>query len=403
MKAQKIRRSLWLVSLLLGAAVVGVGALAVLTKPAEARDVGARAKKVMDEYRIRQPRPVLEASVKEEDLKQQILRPEWKPLPYYPYAGPRIPEPKAPTVVETVKEEGPKDLAAIGRVSAPLLFTPPVAGETIAKDTVVFWEFSADKKKLAFVPGEWIRANKDAPKRFLLVDVVREAPGVSRFRLLYDVYEVPGDDSKVRRAELLYDGEPKVTDKDEEIMPGTRKKPVVATPAPGTGATTEGTPGTTAATTGTAPVAPVEPVVAPTSDPDDWKPTIRTVNSGRRDIEFDENTFTKWKGKKIEDVLDNVRTENYSKGGVQGVQIFPLDGNDMASKFDVRRGDVLVSINGQGVKSKDDAIRIARAIPPDTGRVTVVVDRDGRQITYNVDPRDPKTRRSAAGLVPGGR
>jgi hypothetical protein len=399
MKAQKLRRTFWLASLLLGAGVAGVAALIVLTKPAEAKDAVTSARQAMANYTKLQPRKILEAPVKEEDLKREILRPDWKPLPYYPYAGPRIPAPKAPEVVETRKEEGPKDLAATGRV-ATLIYDPPNDGQQVAVDTVLFWEFT-DKKKLAFVPGEYIKASKTAPDRFLLVDVEREAPGVSRFRILYDVVEVPGDASKNRRAELIYDAEPKITDADEKIMPGSRK--LAAPPAPPTppaDGTTPAPAGAAPATTGVTPAAPVEPAPAATaSDPDDWKPTIKTVSSGRRDIEFDENTFKKWKGKKIEDVLENVRTENYDKGGVQGVQIFPLDGNDMAAKFDIRRHDILISINGQGVKSKDDAIRVARTIPPDTDRVTVVIDRDGRQITYNVDPRDPKNRRAAASLV----
>src|SRR5262245_60446118 len=152
MKAQKLRRTFWIVSLMLALGVAGIGALVLLTKPAEAKDVVARAKAKMDEYKTMTPVKVIQAPVKEEDLKKEILKPDWKGLPYYPYAGPRIPAPVKEVPKEVVKEEGPKDLAAIGRVSM-LLFTPPPQGETIAKDTVVFWEFSADKKKVAFVPG----------------------------------------------------------------------------------------------------------------------------------------------------------------------------------------------------------------------------------------------------------
>jgi hypothetical protein len=373
--------------------VAAVGALVLMTKPAEAKDVVARARAVMDEYKTKQPVKVLQASVKEEDLKKEILRPDWKgPPPYYPYAGPKIPAPEVKQAVKPVVEEGPKDLAAIGRVSM-LLFTPPPAGETVAKDTVVFWEFSADKKKVAFIPGEAIRPNKESPERFVLVDVVRISPDVSRFRLVYDVYDDPKDKTKVRRAELVYDGVAKPTAAEKKILPELEEKPVEPTPAvAGTKPAAAGT------TTGTAAATPAEPEPTASNDPKAWKPEITTVNSGRRDVRFDEATFRHWKGKKIEEVLENVRTENYNKNGVQGIQIFPLDGNDMAQKFDVKRGDVLVSINGQGVKSKDDAIRIGRSIPPDTDRVTVVIDRDGRQITYNVDPRDPKNRRAAGAL-----
>jgi hypothetical protein len=395
MKAQRIRKTLWLASLLLGAGVAGIGALVVVQKPAEAKEPIAKAKKVMEDYRKRTPTQVLQPSVTEEALKKEVLRPEWKGLPYWPYAGPKIPAPKPPEAAKPAVVEGPKDLAAIGRVHS-LLFQPPSEPGAIAKDTIVYWEFSADKKKVAFVPGEYVVPNKDAAKRFKIVDVIREQPDLSRWRILYDVYEVPGDESKTRRAELIHDNEPKVTDADEKIMPGSRK-PVPAAPAAGT-ATKPGA-DTGAVTAGAPKVKDDQITVVEATDPNDWRPTIRTKNSNTREVEFDENTFNRWKGKKMEDVLENVRLENYDKGGVKGVQIFPLDGNDMADKFDIKRNDVLISINGQPVTSKDDAIRVGRSLPKDIERVTVVIDRDGRQITYNVDPRDPKTRRSAATLV----
>ena len=53
-----------------------------------------------------------------------------------------------------------------------------------------------------------------------------------------------------------------------------------------------------------------------------------------------------------------------------------------------------------GSEATMHAIRIARGIPPETARVNVVLDRDGERLTYEVDPRDPKTRRAAATIAP---
>jgi hypothetical protein len=136
-----------------------------------------------------------------------------QPLPAPPFATARTSQ-----VVALPGEVAPTELAAIGRVSM-LLFTPPSEGEKIAKDTVVFWEFSSDKSKVALVPGDWIRPKNASSERFKLVDVVRVAPDVSRFRLVYDVFEDPSDKTKSRRAELFYDGVAKRLPRDGCVLP----------------------------------------------------------------------------------------------------------------------------------------------------------------------------------------
>lgn len=52
---------------------------------------------------------------------------------------------------------------------------------------------------------------------------------------------------------------------------------------------------------------------------------------------------------------------------------------------DLRPGDVLVSIDGQPVSSKADAMRVVEGIPP--GRVVeVVIDRKGERVTLEAGP-----------------
>ena len=70
-------------------------------------------------------------------------------------------------------------------------------------------------------------------------------------------------------------------------------------------------------------------------------------------------------------------------------ELVPID--DVS--FDVRKGDILVSINGQKVASRADAVRIARSLGKDVKVVTVVIDRRGKLVTYRVDAQDPRNRR----------
>ena len=64
----------------------------------------------------------------------------------------------------------------------------------------------------------------------------------------------------------------------------------------------------------------------------------------------------------------------------------------------MKPGDILVSINDKPVQSRSDAINVVQQIDPNTDRVKVVVDRRGRLLTYNIDPRDPKTIRAGRAL-----
>jgi S1-C subfamily serine protease len=95
-----------------------------------------------------------------------------------------------------------------------------------------------------------------------------------------------------------------------------------------------------------------------------------------------------------------VKTEDAkdAKGDPKGVRFTGVGEGSLASKFDVRPGDILKSINGKPVRSRSEAIEVVKGLPKDTTLVAVVIERDGRDILYNVDPRDPKTR-SAAGKV----
>lgn len=401
MKAQRIRKGLWLSSLVLGAGVAALGAMYALQKPAEAQGLVAKGKAAVEEYRGRQPKPVLVPPVKQVDLETYVRKPEWKgargETRYYPFAGPKVPSPELAKPPEETKVEGPKDLEAIGHVQF-VIFVPPVKGQTTAASATVFFEFNGDKPlRRAFNPGDWLRPYEKDAERFLLVDIIPEG---TKYRVLYEVREPGADVAKARRAELTWESEPPLDQKIRDIVKSGAE---AATPKPGGsgGAAPGPAPAGGAAAGGKGTAVTVVGPEAPTAAAD-WGPAVTSVSANEKHFDFTDETVKRFTGKKPEevfnDVLKNVRTESYDKGGVKGIAVFPAENDEMAQKFDVRRGDVLVSINGNPVKSKDDAISIAKRLPADTTRVTAVIERNGRQITYVVDPRDPKTRRAAAGL-----
>lgn len=385
MKAQKIRRTLWLLNLAAAAGVVAVGARAALYEAPSAQATTAWAEEALKEYRQRQPARIVQAAVKVEDVQSVFLNPEWKER-WFPYTGPRIPPKAEPTRAEVEVPKGPTGLEAIGRVRM-LLYRPVASG-----GSVLTWEFT-DKRSEVFKVGQFI-VQKGQPGRFKLVDVVRLEPGKARWNLLYEVYDDPKG-KPVSSGQLLYDAEPKPrADGPIRIQrkpePGTGSAPAAAAgaaPGPAAGAA----PGSVTVVGGEAPA----PGAAR-----EWKPTVRDLGRGRRRIELDEDAYAALGDKSVEKLIEEVRTEPFNEGGVRGLRVFPQGAGAIADKFDVRRGDVLVSINGQPVASRDDAIRIARGIPRDTPSVSVVLDRDGERLTYEVDPRDPKVRRAAATVAP---
>lgn len=390
MKAQRFRKILWTLNMALGAGVAGVGALLVLDKPVEANlQFLAAAKK---EYEGKSAQPILKPALSEKEVREVLLRPEWAELPYYPFVGPKPPPKKEKVEKPVERVQGPTGLETIGRVRV-MMYVPPEASGQVARSSSILWEFT-DKKTKSVSPGDFV-SRKDEPQRFKLIDVVQVTD--TRYRLLYEVYDDP-QGKPVTSGEMVYDNTPKPSDR---ITGVTVEAPVeAAKPAPAAGAPAPAAPG--AAPTGYTVVGPeagAQPA-ATAAAPGEWRARVTPTSSNRRRMEFDEGAFNHLKGKTVDQVLENVRTEEYNRGGVQGLQIFPAGDTSMADRFDVRRGDILIAINGQPVKTRADAIRVAQALPKETSLVTVEVDRDGKRLFYDIDPRDPKTRRAAAGIAP---
>ncbi|MDA1194598.1 MAG: PDZ domain-containing protein, partial [Planctomycetota bacterium] len=129
----------------------------------------------------------------------------------------------------------------------------------------------------------------------------------------------------------------------------------------------------------------------------DLKPEILTNQNNRNEkaIVFDKNTYRYFQGRNAKAIAETIKTQeavDQASGKVIGLRIVGFDDEAPASAFDVRKGDILVSINGQRVTSRADAVRLAESLKEAT-LVTVVIDRRGQLVTYRVDPQDPLNRR----------
>jgi S1-C subfamily serine protease len=131
---------------------------------------------------------------------------------------------------------------------------------------------------------------------------------------------------------------------------------------------------------------------------EDVKPKIEWESYNKARIEFNQDTFDYFRSRDPDTVAKSVKTQvakDKKTGKTLGLKITSMGPNSPAEKFDVRPGDILVSIDGKPVESRSDAVNIIQGMSKDVSRVTVVIDRNGRKITYVIDPRDPKTRRAA--------
>ena len=410
MKPHSLRRGLWLANFVLGAAVLGVAAwfalkvrpavAQVTNRPANARP--AEFEKLRKEYegqrlsglKWKPAMPVTDA-----ELRQVILRKDYeaKRPRHWIFSGP-LPPPD--TVDAGPVETGPpppQGLEVLGSISS-IIYLPP-------KGSVILFDFSG--KSDAFSVGDFVRKSDDDPKRFKITGVKEIRPRV--FEVAYDI--MGKDTEKAERsATLLYDqsggdggyadflrpegegkgGAPAVVPAGEQPKPtaeaGEAEKPA-AKDEKGWVKGGEKEPE----------VVDVAGASADNLTLQDLKPEIEynPSNRNQRAIKFDDNSYRYFRGKNAKSVAETVKTSvaKDTSGNVIGLRITGFAEDAPADVFDVRRGDILVSINGQKVASRADAIRLAESLSPEK-LVTVVIDRLGKLITYRVDPSDPKTRRS---------
>jgi hypothetical protein len=402
MRAHSLRRTLWFANALLGAGVVGLAAwFFLVVRPATAdpaRLKVAFASEELEKYKRRPNAARVENAPVSNDEIKTIDRPEYQKLSYWIFSGPMPPEP-APDRGPVVEAPKPTGLETLGKPDH-IIWMQADPGQPVAERSVVAWQF-LDKKIGRFMPGEFIR-QQGQPERFKLVDVRRPDPAVNVYEIVYDVHDDPKGAAVKSAVVLPHDARAKRSEKD----PIRDVPPAGAAPAPG--ATAEKpvaeAPSVERGVVPGAP-APVAAADGPRPEPrfEEIRPEVRGRGTDRVEIDFDQATYDFVRGKSVESFAEKVKTTpavDPKTGKPLGLRITGLDAQSPAQRFDVRPGDIVVSINGQPVRDRDEIIAIVQRMPQDTSRVTVGIDRNGRIITYTIDPRDPKTRREARGLVP---
>ncbi|MBL9087706.1 MAG: PDZ domain-containing protein [Planctomycetia bacterium] len=412
MKAQSIRRLLTFVNLLLALGVAGAaGWWFAKARPAMAGDPKRVAWVVPanEAYQTdaNNARKADFWQVYEKDF-DHIVRPDLMdvkkhPLApgVWPFVGPVPPKVEKRAAVEPTKKEAPKGLAALGRIVAAIV--PPAGSDPRDGSAAITFEFAASKRKRTFFAGALTPVEDLDPKAKAPEERLRPADAVDPRRegkyLLSVEYvgEAGGDDDP--RLKVVYDevgADPKApAERKEEVlaiaMTTGSKTPIVVDAEgaagagkPATGAGRAGAPGTGTPRTGPVPLAEVK--VTPVE------------REGRTYIELDEEAWVALSSRDLEkEILNDVKSEDV-KDGDGGVRVTGVAPGSVPAKFGIQQGDVLISVAGQRVRNRNEALEVAKGLPKDTTGVAVVIRRDGVERTVVVDPRDPKTR-AAAGKV----
>src|SRR5438477_8376532 len=281
MKAQSLRKTVWLTNGLLGAGLLGGGAWYLTqARPASASPSAEDAwiKRAWDGYVAEKEiiKPLNPWPVSIEELKAHITRPDLMSkesrIGVWPYVGPVPPAPREEAKAGPAADL-PTGLAAIG--SPSLILLQPLPDKSLMK---FLCSGATPKKAGFFVPGDFIK-EKDAKGRFKLVEIQRPDPEVARFRIVYDVYD---DETKppVKKGEVAEF----TLIKPEDNKSGLHVQPLeMAAAAPGK-------PGP-AGVPGAAP-APGTVVSGGAPPPrETWNPTVRVTGDNSREVEFDQPTI----------------------------------------------------------------------------------------------------------------
>jgi hypothetical protein len=399
MKAHATRRSLWLLNVLLMAGVVGVGAWyaldvrkAVAAAPVPDKRTRKPPKKWVDinsafNKEIRDARTFdVKPPVDRERLESVLLNPQFPKMlpPHFIFTGP-----PPSGIFETAKPDVPVENLPTGLDKEGAITWMIYAGN----DSTIAFRFKGAEADKYFSIGQYVKPKADGFNRFKLVSAEQVESGY--YKVHYEVYD-RGKDEPVNKLTLDYDRRPKAN--PDGVIRAKPKPEPAATPT-GDG-TPGGAPGEASAGGGTKPPQPVviggDPQPVPEVRIQDLKPEIVRRSANVIDINFDDNSANYFKGRTAEKLVESVKTRvRELPGGQSGVEVLDA-GEAPIDKFNIKRGDVIVSINGMPTPDRESIIRVAKSIPETTTRVSVVVDRNGRKLTFNVDPRDPKTRRRAA-------
>jgi hypothetical protein len=387
MKAQSVRRILNLSCAVLGLAVVATGAYWFLqVRPAAAAPVKPPAwiEKAWGTYtnERKTAKPMDVWPVQQEDLKKHITRPDLMDpkngIGVWPYVGPLPPAPRPPEKPAEAPKL-PTGIESLGKVDAVMgLSADGLRG-------AYRWAYTpqgAPKPRYYwFMVGEFIRELevKDSKGRFKVTKLAKVPATAATFVATYDVYDDPTKDPVERNKTATFN----LQEGAKAVTPILRPVGAPATP---------GKPGP--ATAGTAPGP--GPAVTPV-----FNPVLVKTNDNAVAVQFDDDdTYRTWTESGIEKMIQEIRTEEAKDkaGQPMGIRLASLPKDSDLGKFDIQPGDILKSINGQPTHSRAQAVDIVKKMPKDTTSVIAVVERNGRDIVYTVDPRDPAVRKAAGKL-----
>jgi len=413
MKAQSWRKILGLTNGALVLSILGAGAwwfTQVRPASADRARPPAWVKPAFDVYlteakgaRPRSIYPVLDKDITE-ITRPDLMNPIDKGGPFvWPYVGP-VPPPKKEVKVETgpTAPPPPSGLEVLGK--PVILFSDP-SGQVVLtwlfKDTPPNKGGSTIARGEPFIPAEekFKREAENAEKRRAgPVDdaALDKALKKGRFKLKdgWHIEGPPGGDRKVMIVYEVYDEATdtlqKVESKEFVLASDAPKVDIggVATTAPGSAAGAGGSRGASTPDLGVAPPLSEVHVV------------LQSPTPSTRRFEADEATFRYLKYSDPDKLMNDVKTEDATDkdGNKIGVKVQGVNPGSFASQFDVRPGDILKAINGTPVHNRAEAVEVVKNLPKDVRNVQVIIERNGRQITYDVDPRDPKVR-AAGGTV----
>ena len=375
MRARSVRRFLHATNAVLALALVGAGGWYLLDVRTAAAGQRAAPDWVADAHRAYRahvdhltPFPVHPIDAKDLDC---TTPPDLAERGVGVFVGPLPPEGR-PTSPSAPLEASPTRLEEIGRPTA--VYWMPENGAGLS--TVVGWLFASGRTASVRV-GEFFREGPGTAGRFRLRAVVRKDRERPVYALVYDVHDDEAGAAVIAGRESVFD-----------LLGAVAAEPGVIRLAPASGASGGNAPG-----------------AGPPSGDD----AVRAIPSGivleplgenRFGVALDDAGFEVLRRAAPEGLLADVRTDvaRDETGAVRGLRFLSVPPGSWLARFDVRNGDVLVSIAGKPVHGRAEAIEVLRGLPKGTSVVRAVVDRNGRLVVYDVDPRDPAARRAAGRL-----
>ncbi len=343
---------------------LGVVAVAVNytlhVRPAVAADLTSGPHVPRDARRTATPawRPVAPVSLAH--LDSVFFKPGFRErrTPHWPFTGPMM-QPETP-LANTPERQAPRGLEALGHI------------EMVVADVLSF--VFKDGRMVPYRVGEVIRS--DGPG-FRLTAIRRIGRG--RYEIVYAIVSEAGEHR------LLFDAEAKIEGRSglDPVDPDDPDGPVRLRVGPPV--MEEG------------PAPETKPAGGPA-----WrtlKVRVAKTPVGVHEVSLDVASWEMLRRHGRKALAESVRTTPVADavtGAPVGLRL-AFDQPELAEAFQIKRGDVLVSVNGRPVHTRADLLALADTLE-EGELVTVVIDRNGKRITYRVDPRDPRVVRGAIRL-----